>query len=430
MFMNSTLDSLLNEVRAAPHPVGALQGVRVIDMSGLGGQYCGKQFSDLGADVILIEPIRGSSVRREGPFLDDKVHIEYSLPFAYFNAGKRSVCLDLDHPEGQRIFRELVKRSDLLIESERPGTMAARGLDFESLASVAPRLVMTSITPFGQDGPYAHYESEDIVALALGGLLYLGGYPDSPPIAAHGNLAYLAAAQFASVASIMALLSVDMAPGERPGKHIDVSIQECVVMGLENAIQFYDLEDVVRKREAGQQRMAGTGVFPCADGQIYLMAGGIASTRFWESTVQWLADEGVQAAAQLLDEKWANHDYLVTDEAKMIFAELFVPFARTRTKAWLYQAGQARRIPICPISMPKDILENRQLEHRGFFTTLQHPPSQQILTMPGAPYKLTATPWRSPSPPPRLGEHTDSVIAELGYDKAARAALLQAGVLN
>lgn len=428
--MQSTLDSLHKAPPSDTRSPGALQGVKVIDMSGLAGQYCGKMFSDLGADVILIEPIRGSSVRCEGPFLDDKVHIEYSLPFAYFNAGKKSVCLDLDQPEGQRILRELVKRSDLLIESERPGTMAARGLDYASLASIAPQLVMTSITPFGQDGPYAHYESEDIVALALGGLLYLGGYPDSPPIAAHGNLAYLAAAQFASVASMTALLSVELAAGDRLGRHIDVSIQECVVMGLENAIQFYDLEGVVRKREAGQQRMAGTGVFPCADGEIYLMAGGIASTRFWESTVQWLVDEGVPAAAQMRDEKWANHDYLVTDEAKKSFAALFTPFARTRTKAWLYQAGQARRIPICPISRPNDILENRQFAYRGFFTTIQHPPSQRILTMPGAPYKLTATPWRSPSASPQLGEHTDAVLAELGYDQATRAALLQAGVLN
>jgi benzylsuccinate CoA-transferase BbsE subunit len=170
----------------APRP-GALSGLKVLDASGWSGQYCGKLFSDLGAEVVLVEPCGGSSVRRDGPFLDNKPHIERSLAFAYFNAGKRSIALDLDRPEGQDVFRRLAGRSDLLIESEKPGVMASRGLDFPSLSAIAPQLVMTSITPFGQAGPYAQYESEDVVALALGGLLYLGGYPETEPIAAYGN---------------------------------------------------------------------------------------------------------------------------------------------------------------------------------------------------------------------------------------------------
>ena len=219
---------------AAP---SALAGLRVLDLSGLAGQYCGKQFADLGADVILIEPVMGSPVRRDGPFVDDRAHIEFSLPFAYFNAGKRGIAIDLDRPEGQRILRQLADGTDLIVETEKPGTMNARSLDHAALSVRNPRLVMTSITPFGQTGPYAKYEAEDIVALALGGLLYLGGYPDTSPIAAYGNQAYLAAAQFASVASMIALLSVDTGR-ERAGQHVDVSIQECVTMGLETAVQY------------------------------------------------------------------------------------------------------------------------------------------------------------------------------------------------
>ncbi|WP_043284301.1 CaiB/BaiF CoA transferase family protein [Paraburkholderia oxyphila] len=428
--MNNTVNSGVADAHEALKRPSALEGLRVVDMSGLAGQYCGKQFSDLGAEVILVEPLNGSSVRREGPFLDNHVDPEYSLPFTYFNAGKKSVCLDLDRPEGQRAFIELVKRADLLIESEKPGVMAKRGLDYASLAAVAPDLVMTSITPFGQDGPYANYESEDIVALALGGMLYLGGYPDSPPIAAHGNLAYLAAAQFASVASMIALLGQTGEPGHQGGSHIDVSIQECVVMGMENAIQFYDLERVVRKRESGQLKMAGTGVFDCADGQIYLMAGGIASARFWESTVQWMIDDGVAEAAQLLEDAWKDHDYLVTEEAKHRFSELFVPFAKKHTKVWLYQTGQERRIPVCPISMPKDIIENRQLAYREFFGSIKHLPSGQDIVAPGAPYRFSETPWHAPSPAPLMGQHTDEILAGLGYGKAERSALQQAGVSN
>jgi benzylsuccinate CoA-transferase BbsE subunit len=407
----------------------ALGGIRVVDMSGWSGQYCGKQFADLGADVILVEPIGGSSVRRDGPFIDGKVSPEHSIPFAYYNAGKRGIALDLDSAEGQLIFKRLIRNADLLIESEKPGVMASRGLDFASLSKEAPKLVMTSITPFGQTGPYANYESEDIVTLALGGLLYLGGYADMPT-AVHGNQAYLSAAQFASVASMMGLLAVEAAPGSAVGQQIDVSVQECVVMGLETAIQFYDLEKSVRTRGTGQLGMAGVGVFKCVDGEIYLMAGGIASTRFWESTAKWLIDEGVAEAAQLLDKRWDSHDYLATPEAKQIFNSLFQPFAAKRTKLDLYEAGQATRIPICPVRTPKDILESRQLAYRDFFVSQRHAQTGRVMKVPGAPYRLTATPWAVTGPSPRLGEHTADILDELGYDAAERAALLKTRVIN
>lgn len=408
---------------AATASRAALSGIRVLDATGMAGQYCGKQFADLGAEVILVEPVNGSPVRREGPFLGERAHIEYSLPFTYYNAGKRGIALDLDRPEGQQIFRQLASGADLVIETEKPGVMARRGLGYPALAERNPRLVVTSVTPFGQAGPYAQYDAEDLVALALGGLLYLGGYPDTSPIAVHGNQAYLAAAQFASVASMMALLG-----GE--GQHVDVSIQECVVMGLETAIQFYDLEKTVRRRTSGQQITAGVGVFPCADGEVYLMAGGIASTRFWQNLVTWLVDEGVEEATQLLEGKWADHDYLASAEAKAIFGRLFAPFAKAHDKLYLYHTGQARRIPICPISTPRDILANRQLGFRDFFVKQLHTPSGRSLTVSGAPYKLSETPWRQAGSAPRFGEHTTEILTELGYDPAAQAALLKSGVVN
>jgi benzylsuccinate CoA-transferase BbsE subunit len=414
----------------APRGQHALSGIRVVDMSGLAGQYCGKLFAELGAEVILLEPPRGSETRREGPFLGRKPHPEGSLTFSYFNSGKRGVAVDLDRPEGQEIMRRLVERADLVIESEKPGVMAARGLDYLSLSLDSPDLVMTSITPFGQTGPYAQYECEDLVALALGGLLSLGGYPDSAPIAAHGNQAYLAAAQFAAVASMMALFENANDPTGPRGRNIDVSIQECVVMGLENAVQFFDLERRIRRREAGKQLMAGMGVFACSDGEVYLMAGGIASSNFWENTVRWLVDEGVAGAESLGEPRWKDHDYLVTDEAKRQFGEMFGPFARSRTKSYLYETGQSRRIPICPINTPRDIVENRQLAFRDFFVPLPHAYSGTLLKSPGAPYRLGATPWSGGIAAPRLGEHTFDVLSELGYDEETQASFLKRGVTS
>ena len=413
---------------APPAAPQALAGVRVLDLSGLAGQYCGKLFADLGADVILVEPLGGSPVRHEGPFLENRAHPEYSLSFGYLNAGKRAIGLNLDHPEGQRILTALAAKADLLIESDKPGVAGRRGLDADSLRAHSPRLVVTSITPFGQTGPFAQYESEDLIALALGGLLYLGGYVDSAPMAAAGNMAYLAAAQFAAVASMTALWASEGPQGQ--GRHVDVSIQESVVMAMENAIQFFDLEGSVRKRESGQQRLAGMGVFDCLDGQIYLMAGGISSSSFWQSTTQWLVDSDVPGAAQLAEPQWSDADYLATDGAKKIFAGLFKPFAASRTKDQLYRDGQGRRIPICPIQTPADLVGDRQLAHRGFFVPMEHPASGRTLVVPGAPYALSKTPWRLAGSPPRMGEHTTEVLSELGFGAADMAALLQSGVIQ
>lgn len=408
-------------------PPGALQGLRVLDLSAASGQYAGKLFADLGADVLLVEPPGGSPVRRDAPFLEGTAGPDASLAFSYFNAGKRGIVLDLDQRAGAGILRRLAQNADLLIESEKPGTMARRGVGAAALAEDAPRLVVTSITPFGQSGPYAQYECEDIVALALGGLLSLGGYPGGPPLAAFGNQAQLAAAQFAAVASLMALWEVEGNPQAR-GRHVDVSMQQCVAMGLENAVQFVDLEGTVRSRDGGQQRQAGTGVFDCADGQVYLMAGGIANNRFWATTAQWLIDEGVSGAGALLAPPWTDAEYLATAEAKQAFAATFTPFARRLGKAELYRAAQSRRIPLCPVATPADLPQSAQLQHRGFFAEMPHAGGRSLLA-PGAPYSLSATPWRRTAAAPRLGEHTAAVMREIGVGCDDERALRDAGVV-
>ena len=416
----------MTHVESAPGP---LQGIRVLDLTQGAEQYCGKLFAQLGADVLLIEPIAGSASRHEGPFIGDRVHPEFSLSFAYFNQGKRAMALNLDDMQGQQILHALARQADLVIDAEKPGRMSARGLDPGALAKVNAAIVTTSITPFGQDGPYAQYEDGDLVALAFGGLLSLGGYPGLAPTAPYGNQAILAAAQFASVASLMALWEVEGQTGARQGQHIDVSIQESVAMALENAVQFVELENTVRKRNGGQQRQAGTGVFPCSDGMIYLMAGGVASNKFWNTTTEWLVESGAPGAAQLREPRWLDQSFLATDEAKRIFADVFLPYAATRTKAQLYVEGQGRRIPICPVSTSADLLVNRQLEFRHFFEQTVHPYSGRTLTVPGAPYRLSASPWRLGCPAPRLGEHTTEVLSGLGFNAESQAVLLREGVI-
>lgn len=409
--------------------IAPLQGIRVLDLTQGCEQYCAKLFAQLGADVTLVEPTSGSRIRREGPFVDDIPHAERSLGFAYFNQGKRGIALDLHQQSGRDVFKKLVMQADLVIESEHAGQMKDWGIDFDNLRVIQPRLVMSSITAFGQTGPLSGYLADDLVALAFGGLLSLGGYPGLAPTAPYGNQALLSAAQFAAVASLAAILQAENSEDASSGQHVDVSIQESVAMALENAVQFVELENTVRQRSGGEQKQAGTGVFPCQDGMVYLMAGGVASNKFWSATTEWLVDAGAPGAAQLREAQWLDSAFLQTAEAKQIFAGIFNPFAATRTKAELYAQGQEHRIPICPVSTTADLLVNRQLIHRGFFEQTFHSYTGRPLSVPGAPYRLENSPWQLGRPAPRLGEHTSEVLDALGYSREEQAVLLREGAI-
>jgi benzylsuccinate CoA-transferase BbsE subunit len=403
----------------------ALGGIRVIDRSGPEGNYCGKLFAELGADVILVEPRGGTALRGERPFAaGHEGDPEASLRFLAYNTSKRSVALDVGQAAGQQILHDLARTADLLIESDPPGWAAARGIGYQDLARHNQRLVVTSITPFGQDGPYSGYPADDLTCLAFGGLLSLGGYADGPPVQAAGQQAYAAASVFAAVASMLALLQAE-ASGQ--GQHVDVSVQECVVTGLETAIQAYDLEGRVRGRTGGSTRRAGSGIFPCRDGHVFLMASGLGD-RFWVSLLDWLDDEGAAGLEALRGDAWTQPSYLETDEARDSFLAVFGPFCQQYAKAELYRRAQKWRVPLCPVNTPRDVVSSAQLAGRQFFVECPLPYGGTALT-PGAPYRLSPTPWRMTRPAPRLGQHAGEVLRELGYTGERIADLRRMGVI-
>lgn len=411
---------------AAATPPAALEGLRVLDLSGPMGNYTGKLFADMGADVILVEPPGGTALRREPPFIGDVPGTERSLNYLYQNTSKRGLALDLDTASGQSILRELARTADLVIETAPPGWMAARGLGYEDLARLRPQLVVASITPFGQTGPYAHMQATDLVGLALGGLLWMGGYQGLAPTQAHGDQAFKCAAMYGAVAAMLGVTHAELT-GE--GQHVDISMQESVTMALENAAQTYDLEGVVRKRPLGDQRFAGYGLFQCQDGYIYLGSRGIGTSPAWTRSLQWFKDEGMEGVDRLYGPEWSDLDYLKSVEAREVFGELFHRWSRQRTKAWLYGEGQKRLIPLAPVSTPADLLDNPQLQARGVFVPFTHPLLEQAARMPGAPYVLSETPWRMQRPAPALGQHTAEVLGEIGIDGAEVARLYAAGVV-
>jgi benzylsuccinate CoA-transferase BbsE subunit len=385
---------------------GPLAGLRVVEIAGLLGEYAGKLLAGHGADVVLVEPPGGAPRRRLGPFLDDVPGPENSLSFAYYNTGKRSVVLDLATGPGRAGLRELVAGAAVLLDGTgEVGHLDRLGLGHEVLAAANPALVTTVITPFGPDGPYADYASTDLVLMALGGLLSLGGYADGVPVRAGGDQAWLAAGQFAAVGTLLAVLQ---AGATGTGQLVDVSAQEAVVMAHENAVQFYDLERVVKRRNGGEARQAAVGVYPCRDGHVYLLAKGLGV--FWDELVGWLESEGVEGAASLRDAKWKDDGFNASAEGKAEFLAIFSRLALHRTKAQLYAAAKRVRIPLCPINTAADLAASPHLAARDFFVDVEHPASGRTLRMPGAPVKLSGTPIGPPGPAPALGEHTAELL--------------------
>ena len=384
--------------------------VKILDLTTEMGGYSTKLFADLGADVVKVESPAGDSTRQQAPYYGEPSS-ETSLYFFYLNTNKRSIVIDLETTEGQATLKELVRSFDIVVENFAPGYLASLGLDYDTLKAINPKLIMTSITPFGQYGPYKDFVANDLVGVAMGGLMNLGGYPDTTPLRPYGNQGYFAASLFAAVATSLALFYRD---ATQVGQWIDVSMQECVTMALENAIQFYDLENIIRMRTGAEDRQAGWGLYPCADGQVYIMTAGLSNAGGWENLVTWMLDEGVSDAAELKEPQWQDHEWRGTIEARERFLTIFTQFASGRTKLYLYEEGQHRKVPICPVNYITDVLENPQLQAREFFKELYHEPLGKTLVYTGPPYLMSASTWSLRTAAPQHGEHTDEVLQQYG----------------
>ena len=249
----------------------ALGDIRVLDLSGEMGMYCGKLLADLGADVIKIEPPGGDPARRVGPFYHDEPDVEKSLSFFYLNTSKRGITLNLELSDGRELFRRLVRTADVVVESFPPGYLDGLGLGYQGLCQIRPDIILTSITGFGQWGPHARYKAPDIVGVAMSGVMWLAGYMDDPPNLPYGNQGYLSASIQAAAGTLMALYHRDLT-GE--GQQVDVSMQEALSIAQETAMQTWDMNQAVRLRE-GASRLGlivpGIGPYQCKDGWVFCL---------------------------------------------------------------------------------------------------------------------------------------------------------------
>jgi crotonobetainyl-CoA:carnitine CoA-transferase CaiB-like acyl-CoA transferase len=407
-------------------PLGALAGVRVLDLSRvLAGPWCTQTLADLGAEVIKVErPGQGDDTRGWGPpFLKDRAGLD-TAEAAYFlgaNRNKRSVTIDLSRPEGRDLIRQLADRADVLVENFKVGDMARYGLDAATLRQRCPRLVYCSITGFGQSGPYRDRAGYDYAVQGMGGLMSITGerddLPGGGPQKVGVAVADLFTGMYATVAILAALRHRD-ATGE--GQAIDMALLDTQVAMLANLGANYLVTGQAPKRAGNaHQNIVPYQVFEVADGHLILAVGNDGQfERFCQ-----LAGCAELAA----DPRFASNRLRVRH--REVLVGLLAPVLRQRQRADWIAALEAAKVPCGPINDLADVFADPQVQARRMTVELAHPHTD-ALRLVASPMKLSATPVSTRRPPPLLGQHTDEVLAELGLDDAARATLRASGVVG
>ena len=403
---------------------------RCLDLTDWRGWLCGKLLADLGMDVIKLEPPSGDPGRWWGPFLHDHSDAENGLPFWFQNRGKRSITLNLETPDGQALLLELVARADCLVESFEPGYLAGLGLDAARLEQANPALVHTSITAFGSKGPYAGLPATDLTLQALCGHMYLTGEPDQPPVRVSVPQAFPHAAAEAALDTVIALYH---AKRTGTGQHVDVSAQLVQMRSMMNAAQFPPLEhrDITRQGnsfELGEFRLKV--VYRCSNGFITIMPFSSATDSANLVALRDWAHEELGTPPHLegapVDQLNLFSLLFEPDKQALIVAlcqHLAGLFLR-HTKEELYEGAIARSILLAPINTMADIMQDRQLQAREYFVTVDHG-SLGPVTYPGPWARLSATPLANTPRAPHIGEHSAAVYGELLGLSAQRQLLLQ-----
>lgn len=430
---------------ASSDPPAALDDIRVLDLAAELGQYCTKLLADLGADVIKIEPPGGDPVRSLPPFYHDEKDVHKSLYWLNLNTNKRSVTLNIEHPEGRKLFERLVATADVVVESFEPGYLDALGLGYESLSRIRPDIILTSITGFGQWGPHAKYKAPDIVGVAMGGIMWLAGEPQDPPNVPAWRQGYISASIIGAAGTLTALYHRDVT-GE--GQHVDVSMQEAVSMAQETAMQTWDMLEQLRCRTGSRGILPidipGIGVYECKDGYVFGFLGTPGGAP-WSEMLKWMEEEG--KAEDLTQEPYLdfinnlNLRFLtgimqdpstIADKLQIMshITEVLRRFVAGKSKWEMYEGGQGRRLLWGIVSTPEDIAKSPQLRHRKWLTPVEHPELNDTLQYPGPPYRLSETPWAIRMRPPLVGEHNNEIFGgELGVTPEEWQSLSAAGVV-
>ncbi len=394
---------------------GMLGGVKVLDLSeDIAGSFCTRLLADYGADVLKIEPPGGAALRRMGPFHHDDPHPEKSLFFLLANLNKKGATLNLETATGRNILRRLVEHVDVVVETCAPGHLASLGVGHDDLAEANPALITTSITPFGQDGPYSGYQGGEIVEYAMSMIMSISGIQGREPLKHGGFQAQYEGGLFGAAATSMALFAQT---NTGQGEHIDVSITECIASTMMATQTIYPFTGGVQAR----RRTEGNNFenpMPCKDGWIIVQAGGGAT---WEDLANFFE------APELLEPRFANRGERARNGAEM--DRIIIDSIKDREKWELFPKAATARMLFGLVQTPMELVDCPQLESRGFYREVEHPVIGSI-KVPAELFKLTETPYQLRRPAPTLGQHNQEIYVEgLGYSQQEFCQLRQLNVI-
>ena len=377
----------------------ALEGVKVLDLTHhIAGPYCTKLLADFGAEVVKVERPGGDPARRMAPFHHDEINLEKSLVFAYLNTNKQSVTLNLKTEKGLQVLKSLVEESDVLVENFAPRVMPSLGLDYETLQKINPRLVLTSISNFGQTGPYRDFLAADIVEYAMGGLMYIFGAYDREPLKHAFNQAQFKAGTDAASATLMAMYHQRLT-GD--GQRVDVSIQEAVATGLRDVVNNFTYSGAVRRRQPNHSGDLSR-IRASSDGHI-LPNPGLGAGFNWNTMADFLE------LPELDDDKFSTPSARLVnaEELGRILDEYFIK----QNKYERFYASHEKRFIFGVVQSPEEVMADPQFAARNFFVDIDHP-ELGTLKYPGAPFEMSGTPWEARIPAPTLGQHNQEIIGQ------------------
>jgi len=380
---------------------GALHGVRVLDLSqGIAGPFAARLLGDHDADVIKVEPLTvGDSGRRLAPLQPTAPPPEQSLLFQYLNWNKRSVALDITTSFGQKALRALIERSDILIESFRPGYLEGLGLGVETMLEWNPRLVVTSITNFGQTGPYAHYEASDLTLQAMSGIMQISGQVDREPLKHGLSQSYYCAGLTGAYASIMAYTAAQQ---DQFGEHVDVSIHECLASELVLNESYYAFLGAIQGRRAIVQDPFAGEPIATRKGYVAFQTGGGAP---------------FETFAELFDRpEFLEKRFTSPPEREKRVPEvraLLEECVADRDAKEVFLAGAKKRLLLGVVQGASDLLNCEHLEDRKAFANISHPDTGTDLRLPAELAKLSLTPTALRRRAPRLDEHRREILVDL-----------------
>jgi crotonobetainyl-CoA:carnitine CoA-transferase CaiB-like acyl-CoA transferase len=380
--------------------INILSDYRVIDLTTKKGFFCAKLLSDMGAEVIRI----------------DKPGIK--VDSGYANTGKHSLTLDLESAKGRELFNQIIHKTDILIESYAPGYLTKLGIGYNELSQINPLLIMTSISDFGQNGPYREYKSSDLVAAALGGQMSVCGQPQEPPLKPFGTQTASTACLFAANAVLLALWRRHSVP---KAQYIDISIHECAAATLDHVLVRYLYEGVVAERRGSLYWNNSFRIFPCRDGYILL-------TLFhqWETLIEWMDSEGM--AGDLTEIKWLDEKERVNHTQHII--TVLEAWALKHNVDELVETGQLMHFPWARVSSIPDVVNNLQLNERGFFVETFDSEQKINYKFPGAPVKMSQSPWQVNTKSPAPGEFNLEVYKNrLGLSEKEISELEREGII-